>query len=496
MRPDLPLHLYSAAATRQLDGQIIAAGTPGLELMQRASTAVWRELRRRWPQARQLTVLCGGGNNAGDGYLVALLAQRAGWQVSVLAVTAPQQLEGDAARAWQMAVEEAVSIQHWPVSLPQQGILLDALLGTGLRSTVREPFAAAIAAINASGLPVVAVDIPSGLNADTGAVEGSAVRADLTVTFIALKAGLLTASGPDQAGELCFAPLAELPQAAIAPMLRRLVLDDYSAVLPERPRAAHKGLFGHLLLLGGNTGMGGAIMLAAETALRSGAGKVSVITRSEHVAPLLTRCPEVMAHGLDDPAQLPPLLEQATALVIGPGLGRDDWAEQMLKQALQRDLPRILDADALNLLATRPIRLGSSTIITPHPAEAARLLGSSTAQVQNNRLLAVQQLVERFGCAAVLKGVGSLVADAEPGRLPALCSDGNPGMATAGMGDVLSGLVGALLAQGVEAGAAARYAVLLHALAGDRAACESGQLGILASDLIQHIRYYLNLRDI
>ena len=496
MRPELPEYLYSAAATRELDARIMAAGTPGLELMQRAANAVWRELRRRWPAARRLTVLCGAGNNAGDGYLIALLAKRAGWHVQVLAISPVQQLRGDAARAWQQAADAGVEIHPWPASLPEDGVLLDALLGTGLRSEVRQPFSDAVAALNASGLPVVAVDLPSGLNADTGAVEGCAVRADLTVTFIALKPGQFMAEGPDRVGELCFAPLAELPEHGVEPILQRLVLGSCKTLLPERPKAAHKGMFGHLLLIGGNRGMGGAILLAAETALRSGAGKVSVATRPEHVAPMLARCPEVMAHGAEDPSQLAPLLAQATAVVIGPGLGRDAWARHLLDQTLQHPLPRILDADALNMLAGHPQQLGKQTVVTPHPAEAGRMLGCSTAQIQRDRLRAVGQLAERFGCAAVLKGVGSLVADAHSGQLPGLCTYGNPGMASAGMGDVLSGLVGALLAQGLPAPAAARYAVLLHALAGDRAAQARGQRGLLASDLIEHIGYYLNLQEI
>lgn len=495
MHPELPTLLYSAAATRELDARIIAAGTPGIELMRRAANALWRELRRRWPEAGALTVLAGTGNNAGDGYLVAVLARRAGWQVQVLAVSPVQRLQGDAEQAWLQARDAGVEIRGWSGSLPQQGVLLDALLGTGLHSQVREPFAGVIDAINASPLPVVAVDLPSGLNADTGAIEGVAVQADLTVTFIALKPGLFTAQGPDLTGELCFAALAEQPEPAVAAVLERLTLDSCKTVLPKRPRAAHKGMFGHLLLIGGNLGMGGAIVLAAETALRSGAGKVTVATRSEHVAPLLARCPEVMAHGLEDPAQLVPLLDQATAVVVGPGLGRDHWAQQLLTLALARELPQILDADALNLLATQPVRLGRQTVITPHPAEAGRLLGWPTARIQSDRLEAVQRLTERFGCVAVLKGVGSLVADGDRDRLPALCSFGNPGMACAGMGDVLSGLVGALLAQGLEAADAARYAVLLHALAGDRAAGQSGPLGLLAGDLTEHIRYYLNRRD-
>ena len=498
MRPDLPRHIYSAAATRELDARIIAAGTPGFELMQRAAAAVWRELRRRWPDAGRLTVLCGGGNNGGDGYLVARLAQRAGWAVQILALTPPQRLQGDAAQAWSAARDAGVDIVSWPGALPADGVILDAMLGTGLQSVVREPFRSAITVVNTSGLPVVAVDLPSGLNADRGVIEGSAIRADLTVTFIALKPGLLTGQGPDQAGELCFAALAEAPEPGVVPQLERLDLADYQDSLAPRPRAAHKGMFGHLLVIGGNHGMGGAILLAAETALRCGAGKVSVATRNEYVAPMLARCPEVMARGVDDPAQLAPLLDQATAVVLGPGLGSGSWAEQLLNAVLERDLPRILDADALNAIAAapQPIQLGSRSVITPHPAEAARLLACNTADIQADRLTAVEQLAERFGCAAVLKGVGSLVAGPGEGELPGLCLHGNPGMASAGMGDVLSGLIGALLAQRLDAGTAARYAVLLHALAGDRAAEQGGQLGIVASDLISSIRFYLNLRDI
>lgn len=498
MRPDLPRHIYSAAATRELDARIIAAGTPGFELMQRAAAAVWRELRRRWPDAGLLTVLCGGGNNGGDGYLVARLAQRAGWAVQVLALTPPQRLQGDAAQAWSAARDAGVGIAPWQGALPADGVILDAMLGTGLQSAVREPFKSAITLVNASGLPVVAVDLPSGLNADRGVIEGCAIRANLTVTFIALKPGLLTGQGPDQTGELCFAALAEAPEPGVVPQLERLDLPVYQDSLAPRPRAAHKGMFGHLLVIGGNHGMGGAILLAAETALRCGAGKVSVATRSEYVAPMLARCPEVMARGVDDPAQLASLLDQATAVVLGPGLGSGPWAEQLLHAVLERDLPRILDADALNAIAAAPlpIQLGSRSVITPHPAEAARLLACDTADIQADRLTAVARLAERFGCAAVLKGVGSLVAGPGDGQLPGLCLHGNPGMASAGMGDVLSGLISALLAQRLDAGTAARYAVLLHALAGDRAAEEGGQLGIVASDLISSIRFYLNLRDI
>lgn len=495
MTSEMPFEICSAAQTRELDARIIAAGTPGFELMQRAAAAVWQAVNKRWADTGQLTVLTGSGNNAGDGYLVARLAHSAGWRVRVLAVKAPERLQGDAARAWQAALEAGVEVVSWQPSASLEGVVVDAMLGTGVTGDVGEPYVDAIEAVNRSGLPVVAVDLPSGLEPDRGVVLGRAIQADLTVTFIALKLGLFTAQGPDQTGELEFAQLESIPGEPVEPVAERLALNRLASVLPKRIKAAHKGLFGHVLIIGGDLGMGGAIMLAAQTALRSGAGRVSVATRSAHVAPLLARCPEVMAHAVEAPEALAPLLNQATNLVIGPGLGRAEWGRQMLDQALTSSLPKVLDADALNHIAQQypdGLALGEQSVITPHPAEAGRLLGRSTAEVQADRLQAATSLADRFGCAVILKGVGSLVAGPACFAAPVgLCTDGNPGMAVAGMGDVLSGLVGALLAQHLPAGAAARYATLVHAQAGDRAAV-SGEYGILASDLIMHIRTILN----
>ncbi|QJD58981.1 NAD(P)H-hydrate dehydratase [Pseudomonas sp. gcc21] len=497
MTSEMPFGICTAAQTRELDARIIAAGTPGFELMQRAAEAVWQTLSVRWAAVGQLSVLAGSGNNAGDGYLVARLAHNAGWQVRVLAVKPPERLQGDAAKAWQTALAAGVEVLAWSASAHLKGVVVDAMLGTGVRGDVSEPYKSVIEAVNASGLPVVAVDVPSGLDPDRGVVLGHAIRANLTVTFIAPKLGLFTAQGPDQAGDIAFAQLEEVPGASVRPVAERLVLERLASSLPRRVRAAHKGMFGHVLVIGGDLGMGGAIMLAAETALRSGAGRVSVATRSAHIAPLLARCPEVMAHAVDSPEALSPLLKKATTLVVGPGLGRSEWGWGLLDQALASGLSRVFDADALNEIAVRHrdgLLLGDQTVITPHPAEAGRLLGCSTAEVQADRLRAVTMLADRFGCAVILKGVGSLVAGPACFAAPVgLCTHGNPGMAVAGMGDVLSGLVGALLAQQVEPGSAARYATLIHAQAGDCAAV-SGESGILASDLIGPIRTILNTR--
>lgn len=491
----LPDKVYTVAQVRELDARLIANGTPGIELMQAAAEALWSAIVRRWPGERRMSVLCGSGNNAGDGYLLALLAKLSGWQVEVISVGDPAKLKGDAAIACRRARDRGVSIQPWTAQSELAGVVVDALLGIGLRGEVRAEYRSAIEAINAAAGPVVAVDLPSGLDADRGVVLGCAVVADLTVSFIGLKLGLLTGVGPDYVGELEFAGLAEDDQLAFIAAVERLSLANWAGTLPQRKKAAHKGHFGHLLLIGGGQGMGGAIMLAAEAAMYSGAGKISVATRAEHVAPLLSRCPELMVRAVDSAEQLRPLLEQADALVIGPGLGRDDWAQAMLHAALGWDGPRVLDADALNLIAEHDVspRLGDKSVISPHPAEAARLLSQTNTEVQADRSAALQRLVKELGCAVILKGAGSLVASADA-MPPAVCSDGNPGMAVGGMGDVLSGLLGALLAQQIPAAQAARYAVLVHALAGDVAAAK-GEVGMRASDMFAPIRQYLNQRE-
>ncbi|WP_445179987.1 NAD(P)H-hydrate dehydratase [Pseudomonas sp. McL0111] len=487
-KDELPDALYCAAQVRALDARLIAAGTPGFELMQRAAHATWRALVRQWPDAQELTVLAGHGNNAGDGYLVAALAQRAGWAVQVLAVGEPQRLQGDAALAHAQALTEGVAIQSWSAHSELRGVVLDALLGTGLSGDVREPYVSAINQLNASGLPVAAVDIPSGLCADTGHVLGVAVRADLTVTFIGLKLGLFTGEAADHVGELVFNDLQasaeiynEIPVSA-----RRLTTANLPRLAARAP-TAHKGRFGHLLLIGGDHGFGGAILLSTESALRSGAGMVSLATRPEHVPAALARVPEVMALGTSSANQLMGLLEKVSVLVAGPGLGQASWGRALLSAAANASLPQVWDADALNLLASGFVSLPKDCVITPHPGEAARLLGISTAEVQADRPAAARALNKKYSAVVVLKGAGSLIAHPD-GRL-ALCHQGHPAMATAGLGDVLAGLVGALLAQHMNGFDAACLAVWLHANAG----AQQGKFGrgLAASDLIPAIRQLL-----
>ena len=485
---DLPIPLYSAAQVRELDARLIAAGTPGFELMQRAGHAAWRALRRRWPDAGALTVLAGRGNNAGDGYLVAALAKRAGWRTRVLAVGDPAQLQGDAARACDEARQAGVEIQPWRECAPLEGVLVDALLGTGLSGEVREPYAQAIRQLNASGKPVLAVDIPSGLSADTGRVLGVAVRAELTVTFIGLKLGLFTGDAPDCVGALAFADLKADPQivAGLPAEAVRLAAGSVARLAP-RPRSAHKGRYGHLLVVGGDRGLGGAALLSAESALRSGAGLVSLATRSEHVPAALARRAEVMSVGVSSANQLLALMERVDVLVVGPGLGQAAWGRSLLSAAAHGARAQVWDADALNLLSVGAASVPANTVLTPHPGEAARLLGCDISAVQADRPAAVRALARKYAAVAILKGAGSLVADPD-GRL-AVCDHGHPAMAGAGLGDVLAGLVGGLLAQGLPPFEAACLAVWLHARAGERLAVQGR--GLAAGDLFPVVRQLL-----
>jgi NAD(P)H-hydrate epimerase len=487
--PALPHALYRAAQVRELDARLIAAGTPGSELMQRAAHAIWRALRRRWPQAGEITVLAGRGNNAGDGYLVAMLAQRAGWRARVLAVGDPPQLAGDAAAACAAARAAGVPVEPWSECAPLSGVLVDALLGTGLSGAVREPYAQAIRLANASGLPVLAVDLPSGLCGDSGQVLGVAIRAELTVTLLALKLGLFCLDGPDHCGELAFDDLRADPAliADLPPAVLRLCADSVPRLAP-RPRNAHKGQFGHVLLVGGELGYGGAALLAAESCLRGGAGLVSLATRAEHVPAMLVRRPEVMARGVLSSFELHELLAQADVLVLGPGCGQGPWARGLLEGMAMLERPQVWDADALNLLAAGAVTPPAGNwLVTPHPGEAARLLGCDTATVQADRPAAALELARRLNAVVVLKGLGSLVATPQ-GELH-LCDRGHPAMAGAGLGDVLAGLLGALLGQGLDVTAAARLGVWLHACAGERLA-GSGR-GMAAADLIETMRELL-----
>ncbi|WGS84448.1 NAD(P)H-hydrate dehydratase [Methylomonas sp. UP202] len=478
--------LYSVAEIREAERRAMAEhGIAGAVMMARAGAAAFEQIRRHWPEHRRLTVFCGAGNNAGDGYVVARLALLAGYRVDVHALSDSARLPVDAADAAERYFQAGGRVEVLGDSLPGDSVVVDALLGIGLSRPVSEPYASAIAAINASAAPVVALDVPSGLDADTGNVLGCAVAADLTVTFIGLKRGLLTGFAADYCGEVVCDSLA-LPDEVLAGAgsIYRLT----KTPPPPRPRVAHKGHCGHVLAVGGNLGYSGAIRLAGEAALRTGAGLVSIATRAVHSAVLNLGRPELMCHGVESSADLASLLDKASVVVVGPGLGQDAWARTMFAAVLASGKPCVVDADALNLLASRSERR-DHWILTPHPGEAARLLGSTTAQVGADRFAALVSLQQRYGGVCVLKGAGSLVGDGE--RIY-VSSTGNPGMASGGMGDVLAGLLGGLLAQGWSAPEAARLGVYVHGEAADRLALRHGERGLLAGDLPAEIRELLN----
>lgn len=490
-----PSQLYTAEQSRQLDAQAIAGGIDGYTLMCRAGRAAFNVLLRQWGLPKHIHVVCGTGNNGGDGLVLARLAKERQLPVTVYLHGERKNIHNEAQKALIDAEAADVTIKVAEGELPiTEGVIVDALLGTGLKGEVRDNASALIGQINQAGLPVLALDIPSGLCADSGNVLGTAVVADKTVTFIGAKRGLFTGEGSHYSGQVLFDNL-QVPDTAYADVgesIAHHTLHELLASLPPRPRHAHKGLYGHVLIVGGNYGMAGAAMMAAEAAARTGCGLISIATQPEHVPAMLARHPEVMVHGVVSGQELDPLLEKPTVIVIGPGLGQTPWSEQMLQKVMNTGLPLVCDADALNMIAQQRIMPGTRRndwVLTPHPGEAARLLGCDTLTINRDRFAAATALQQRYGGVAVLKGAGSLVRTA---RQTSLCSYGNPGMASGGMGDLLSGLIAGLMAQHLTADEATNLAVALHARAADITVADYGERGLLATDLIPAIRCLLN----
>lgn len=483
------LPVYTIEQVRELDRLAIQEqGIPADVLMERAASALFLSITQHYPVARSMCIVCGAGNNAGDGYVLARLAQQAAWSVHTLAVTDPQSLPHAAHTAYQAYIKAGGVVSVFTGQLPLADVLVDAVLGTGLTRTLQDAFLTAVETMNAYPQPVIAVDIPSGLNADTGQVLGAAVRADLTVTFIGLKQGLLTGQARNYVGELLLADLA-VPAGVHKQVMTQtytLAHNLVSDLLPQRSRCAHKGQFGHVLLIGGQAGMAGAIRLAGEAALRAGSGLVSIGTDPLHAAWLNLTRPELMVHAIQ-PHDIAEVLIGKAVIGLGPGLGQSPWSQAIWVETLKTQLPLVLDADALNLLAQTP-QQRQNWILTPHPAEAARLLACTTHEIEQNRFAAIRLLQQKYGGVIVLKGAGTLVADAEQVYV---CLAGNPGMATAGVGDVLTGVITSLLGQGLNLSAAAQAGVLIHALAGDQAA-KQGERGLVASDLINCLREWVN----
>ncbi|HEY5646100.1 MAG TPA: NAD(P)H-hydrate dehydratase [Pseudomonadales bacterium] len=486
--------LYTADGSRELDRRAIAGGVPGMELMRRAGSAVFDTLLDGWPSLTRLSICCGKGNNAGDGYVVARLARAQGLSVQLVQLGDPAALAGDAATARDEALAQGLEISSagdGRVELTGE-VIVDALLGTGLKGAARGAYAALIDNMNGTDRPVLAVDVPSGLEADTGAAPGAAVRAHTTVTFIGRKIGLHTGAGVALAGRVRFASLGVGREIrSSVPGLDWLNFPELAdrLGLPVRTADAYKQALGHVVVVGGDSSMGGAPLMAAEAALRSGAGLVTVVTRAAHRSAILSRRPEVMVVDADDAEMRDEVLAKATVLVVGPGLGRAQWGEQLLGLALSRSVPMVIDADGLYLLSQNGAHAPRDAVITPHVAEAARLLAVTVAEVNADRPAAAVALAERVAGVAVLKGAGSLVASAVdgPARVLGICAHGNPGMATAGMGDVLAGIIGGLRGQHKNSVEAALLGTCLHGLAADRAVGRLGMASLLATDIFPEL---------
>ena len=487
--------LFSTDQARAIDRDAQAAlGLSEYDLMQRAGAAAWRELLNHWSNAQRIGIACGPGNNGGDGLVLAQIARASGRTVVVL--TLPDGAScGDTARQALAGWEgDGGDVSTFDGTLPVVDLWVDALFGIGFS---RAPVGAArdlIEAINASDADVFALDVPSGVDADSGHVPGVAIRASRTLCFIGDKRGLHTGAALDQVGKRQVDALAVPNEilsahAPVARLVRNSVLADW---LPRRRLDSNKGSFGHVLCVGGDHGTAGAIALTSEAALRSGSGLVSVATRADHVAMLLARRPELMVSGIEDSRGFDAACVRASVLAVGPGMGTGEWGQALLAAALKSGKPLVLDADALNLIARSPRALPDA-VLTPHPGEAGRLLGVATAEIQADRFGAAERLATRYGCCVVLKGAGTVIAG--PDVVPVVIAAGNPGMATGGMGDVLTGVIAAMRAQGLPAFDAAVCGALLHGQAGDAAARKSGERGLLASDLFMELHWQANPRD-
>ena len=484
MRP-----LYTAQQSRDIDRMLIEQ-TPvaGYELMQRAGRACFSRLIERWPQARNIIVYAGLGNNGGDGYVIARLLHQAGRQVKVCQLGDATEIKGDALKAvdaYLAAGGERISADN----AIEAELLVDAVFGSGLNRDLSEQALAWIEQINHCQLPVLSVDIPSGLDADRGCARPIAVDADITVSFITRKRGMYTAAGREHCGQIFFEELQCRDDivAQIEPDCRLLNHHEAIQWLQPRRHDTHKKNYGHVLIIGGNHGMAGAVCLAGKAALYSGAGLVSVLTHAQHNAVVTATCPPLMVHDAAHSETLKRLIDNCDIVAIGPGLGTDTWALALMSEVLDANKPLVVDADALHLLAADPL-VSDRWILTPHPGEAAHLLDTTTRQIQQDRFTAAQSIQARYGGVCVLKGAGTVVASSEQ---TTVCEGGNAGMSSAGMGDVLSGIIASLQAQGLGREKAALLGTCAHARAGDLAAANRPR-GLTADVVIEHLRTVVN----
>ncbi|MDO6713334.1 NAD(P)H-hydrate dehydratase [Aliiglaciecola sp. 2_MG-2023] len=489
----LSQNLYTAQCVRE--GEVEAAkqmSIPLYDVMLIAGEKLFQWIQKHFDHQTNILVVVGTGNNGGDGYVAASLLLDDGYKVSLASIDPARQLSGDAAlaqKSWVASGGEVADIRL--LDTEHFELIVDGLLGTGLNGPVSSAYQSVIQRINQSAAHILCIDIPSGLDANTGATLGASINADTTITFVGIKTGLVTANGKQKSANLIFEELniGETFAHLTEPKARLVEYADF-APLPSRALYSHKGNNGKLLCIGGNNGMAGAIRLTAEAAIRTGAGLVKVYCHPSSASSIVQGRAEIMASS----ENLLQLLDWADCIVFGPGLGQTTWSQetfnQLLSYLVDQDKPLVIDADGLNLLSQQLHALNLSYLImSPHSAEAARLLNISIESVENDRYQAASKLVETYGGNCILKGAGSIVH----GPLGTyVCANGNPGMSTAGMGDVLSGVLGSLAAQGMTATDASLYGTCIHSAAADLVADNFGQRGMIASDLFDYLRQLVN----
>ena len=502
------LFLVTSGEMRRIDAETIARGTPGETLMERAGTLAADVVRQRFRRElrRGVLVVAGKGNNGGDAFVIARHLRRRRVRVEVALAARESDVGGDARTnllRWRRLGGGIREISRGGLTTlaeaaSRAGVIVDGLFGTGLRGALDERSQAIVETLNGASAPILAVDVPSGLDADRGLPLGAAVQATVTVTFGYPKVGLVVHPGAELAGEVVVADIGISGDALreVAPRQRLLTSAAVGSALPRRAPDSHKGSYGHVLVLAGSLGKSGAAMLCGRASLRAGAGLTTVASPSSALGLALAQTPELMTEALpdhdggwrfanNDAQRLLHLFDGKDSLVFGPGIGVTGATRALCEWLIASSpMPLVIDADGLNCLAGQIGWLKkrrSPLVLTPHPGEMARLLSCSTGDVQENRLDAARRLAGDYGTTVVLIGARTVIAD--PGVVVAVNPTGNPGMASGGMGDALAGMIGSLLAQGIEATEAAEVAVFWHGAAADRVSGR-GEAGLLASDVI------------
>ena len=459
------MKLYTAKETKKIDNLAIKEKEiSGYSLMQRAAEFALDVILKEFGPLEELVIFCAKGKNSGDGFLLGSLAKEFGLNVTIVTCCPSKEIKGVSSKAFkEMKASKAriISINSiGKLKVSGKAVIVDALIGTGIKGNLRKNIKDSILALNRLGtkLPVVSLDIASGVNPDTGEVEDICVYADITTTFVAQKRGCFTSIGKKVSGEVMYSDL-EIPKKLFTKVTATSSIvnfEEYIDKVVYREQDAHKGNFGHVLVIGGDRGLGGAGLLASKAAVYSGAGLTSLVTRPEHVNASLVSCPEVMVKGVNSGQDLEEHLIKPTVIAIGPGLGQTAWSEQMIQrvfwEAEKREVTVIMDADALNLIPKLKLssKLPRRLVLTPHPGEAATLLNTNVETIESDRFASSAKIQKKFNATVVLKGSGTVICHQKNGvQQWGICNAGNPGMASGGMGDVLTGIIAGMLAQGL-----------------------------------------------